>query len=213
MSYEDGKTDEKTVDVLRGERAHVEFIYNPNAQALAVVPASLLPAIPSPVPQFTDPVINPIAGWHTTNNSDGATARYNIHTEVIEGRERDVLEIEIRHAINNRGWAKARISNPFVLNKLREASRLRFRVLGDGARWEIFFGNRPATGARETYHFTSIATRKNRVVEINIPYSRFGMDDRIRFNKDLISALHFIRHRDYRTGTSTIKIFDFDIIP
>ena len=197
MRYEDGHMEEKTVDVETSKTTHLGFFYT---------------MYRGPEILFTDPIINTTAGWSFgTEHYTTATSRANVIKEVIEGKERDVLDMEITFLQANTGWAWISTNNYTTMQKFREGSRLRFKVLGDGRSWQIEFTNYNA-GVR-TYHVVPIATRRNRVVEVTIPYTRFPSSNGRRFNKEWISVVSFNRPSNDRTGTSTLKIFDFEIIP
>jgi hypothetical protein len=176
------------------------------------VPAAITPQpTPAPVVQW-DHIINPYIGWRA-HSQDGATARFNVVKEFIEGRERDVLNMEILYPGSpGQAWANFHLAARSVMDLLRAGSRLRFKALGDGKQWRLAF--KVGDPNDDTIYAVTIGTRKDRVVEFNIPYTRFTYDwgKQQRFNKNTISSIEFSRPGEDKT-TSTLKIFDFEIVP
>jgi hypothetical protein len=191
MIYKDGKTEEMTITIERDKIASVNFSYDTD---------------------WPNPVINPNAVWSQYINGL-STVRYRIAKEVIEGREVDVLNIESQLRGNGNLWANLNTTNWAISQKLREGSRLRFKVLGDGKPWNMDLICNNGSGGFHNYR-TSISTKKDRVTEIDIPYSRFrAVNQAPRFDKTKISQLQIGKTGMASTSTFSIKIFDFEILP
>jgi hypothetical protein len=177
-------------------------------------PAAITPQpTPAPVVQW-GPVINPNARWYSWGES-GATARFNIARGFIEGRERDVLNIDLHYPVANAPNAFSHVAVIYspVMNLLQAGSGLRFKVLGDGNTWRVILRTEDAN-KNMTGYYATITTRKDRIVEFEIPYTRFAYmyGRQVRFDKSRINQLAFERPGDDRTS-STLNIFDFEIIP
>jgi hypothetical protein len=154
------------------------------------------------------------ANWSISVDKE-STARFSVNKEYIEGRETEVLNVNQNLASGVSRWAEVVNHNPSVVQKLKSGSGVRFKVLGDGKSWyfripvsEIF--------AEGNYHFATISTRKDRVVEVDISYTQLrqpGWGKRAAFNKNNIKGLNFTRLNDTPggAGASTIKIFDIEI--
>jgi len=121
------------------------------------------------------------------------------------------LDLALYFERTNNGVAGIRNNNLSVIQKFREGSGLRFKVLGDGKQWNFIFKN--ATDGYENGHSVTISTRKDRVVEISIPYNRVPLDVKNRrFDKTKVDTIEIERFWEDRS-TSTLKIFDFEILP
>jgi len=174
--------------------------------------------------QIDIPVISDAAGWkiHVDGGDQtvkaGTTAEYQITRELIQGQERNVLTMTVNLAKGNT-WRDGLFStnNIDIKRQLLTASGVRFKVLGDGkSGWEF----RLATYEAITdfcWHRTLINTRNNQVVQFDIPYSRLrqpAWGKQVQFNKNDILYLEIARLAEgdnSNTGSSTIKIFDFEI--
>jgi hypothetical protein len=105
------------------------------------------------------------------------------------------------------------MGNETIVQKLREDSGVRLKALGDGKSWLLQF-TAEETNTDYCHYQTTIATRNGRVVEINLPYTRLRQPNwgkRTAFNKNNILYLVFQRGSDTQSGTSIIKVFDFEI--
>jgi len=189
----------------------------PAGTAPAPQPVAAQPT-PEPVDQW-GPIINPKA-WSIWSR-DGAASKFNVAKEFIEGKERDVLNMEVTFPKANSGNAWANINygvgslDLFGSRLLRTGSGLRFKALGDGKTWRLTLTTAdPNSGGVETYYIASFATKKNKVVEITLPYKRFTYDSgrRGKFDKTWIKRIEFGRPWEDRTS-STLKVFDFEILP
>jgi TolB-like protein len=141
---------------------------------------------------------------------------FNISKEIIESREREVLNLNINIITNGDlpRWAGIYSSNETFMQILKGASGVRLKVLGDGKGWEFSV----TTKEKEVdYNYgTTIRTQKDRVAVIDIPYSKLSQDRWARqapFNKNSIIGLSIDRNKSSLggAGSSTIKIFDLEI--
>jgi TolB-like protein len=140
---------------------------------------------------------------------------FTINKENLEGLEREVLTIDQTLASGDSRWAGVFSSNEIIAQKLTRGSGVRFKVLGDGKAWEFLLPTRE-TSTDSAYYRASIETRKGRIVEIDIPYSKLKQPSwgkKTAFNKNSILNLHFERSNNSKggAGASTIKIFDLEI--
>jgi TolB-like protein len=159
-----------------------------------------------------------IIQWSTVilnENTDGrSTVDFNINMENIDGREREVLTINANVANGTPKWAEVSINGDSLIQKIKQGSGVKFKVLGDGNGWELLL---PTTETLPDSAFFkgTITTRRNRVVEINIPFSRLRQPDwgrKTTFNKNSVFELKFSRNSASPGGrTAVIKIFDFEI--
>jgi len=160
----------------------------------------------------TNSIISPNAGWRIGVDST-STAKINIGREHIDGRERDVLTVEVNLARGNIKWAGAGNNNDTILQQLRAASGVRFNVLGDGKTWILYFSTRE-TQSDSCFHRANVSTRNGSVVEVDIPFSRLRQPDwgrKVKFNKNSITGVVIERETENGSGAATIKIFDFEI--
>jgi hypothetical protein len=139
--------------------------------------------------------------------------------ENIQGQQKGILTLNANLA---RGYEWREVNFNFdesVTQKLRTATGVRFKVIGDGARgWHVRFPTKDteADSASPHYHAPFI-TRNNEVVEVDIPFSNLSQTEwgaRIPFNRTNIN--NFIIWRYAGTGSpisgnSTIIIFDLEI--
>ena len=151
--------------------------------------------------------------WRRTSARGSAIANVNVAREIIDGRERDVLTMEIY-------FPAGEISRDTTVaistdgTRLRQGSGVRFSVLGDGRPWFISLLVRNESGENTWFRHT-IRTRRDRVIDFNLPYSRFTFQSgvRQRFDSSRITHVQFYRDWHDRSGASTLKVFDFEIIP
>ncbi|MDR2716874.1 MAG: CIA30 family protein [Treponema sp.] len=165
-------------------------------------------------PSNADYLILATTGWEPNFDSKSAL-RFTINREIIDGREREVLNVDQNLSRGDSNWAEVMTYNETVAQKLTRGSGIRFKVLGDGKTWELRIPIKE-TDADSAHHRAAISTRKDRVVEIDIPYTQLkqpGWGKRAAFNKNNIRGLHFGRTNDSQggAGNSTIKIFDIEI--
>jgi hypothetical protein len=98
-----------------------------------------------------------------------------------------------------------------IRQKLKNGSGVRFNVVGDGKTWT--FAITQGTTVTESAYSTTVKTKKNKVVVIDIPYSKLKQTwgTKAAFNKNNIYQLTFSRDPSNGSDTSTIKVFDFEI--
>jgi TolB-like protein len=165
-------------------------------------------------PSNTNYVELAAAGWKP-NFDPKSTVSFSINTENIEGREREVLNVNQNLSRGASNWAEVYTTNETIMQKLTRGSRVRFKALGDGKAWELRIQTRE-TSADSAWHSAVISTRKDRVVEIDIPFSQLKQPSwgkKAAFNKNSIKGLNFARSNDSAggAGASSIKIFDLEI--
>jgi len=152
------------------------------------------------------------ADWQI-NKDPSSTMNVNVGRENIDGQEMEVLTLDIRIG-GSTAWAGARNLEDTIVQKLRGASGIRFKALGDGKRWALII---PMKETITTYgtHRANFTTRKGKVVDIDIPFSRLIQPDwasnRVRFNKSSIVGMEIERNGTHGTGAATIKIFDIEV--
>jgi len=137
-------------------------------------------------------------------------------TETIDGQQKDVLTVEV-NLPGNSNWEGGQVvlerTNNTVMPKIRIASGVRFKALGDGKKWQLIFHTTETESDWGSYEY-QIQTTANKVVEINAPYASLKQPSwgrRVSFNKNNITAVVLQRDTNTASGSSTIKIFDFEI--
>jgi len=154
-------------------------------------------------------VISPTSYW-TVNRDPKSRASMSINKEQIDGRERDVLTIDVNVVTN--GWAGALTFQANIIQRLQSANGVRFKVLGDGKRWRVLFVISNVTNGN--YHGTIISTQRGKVTSVDVPFSRVRQGDwgnKTAFNKNNITNMTIQRTTETGLGASVIKIFDFEI--
>jgi hypothetical protein len=149
----------------------------------------------------------------TSTVKNNSTAKFSINRERIDGQEREVLTMEVKLA-SGYGWALGRFAlvNSTMIQQLQRGSGIRFKVLGDGKIWNLTIPTREPIDY--SWYEATIATRKGRVVEIDIPYSKLkqpAWGKKVPFVKSNIMDINFRKYNDSGIGPSTIKVFDFEI--
>jgi hypothetical protein len=215
VKEDDGKITKtaQTVVVQQGQTV-TAAIKAPASQPAAqtapqVVQPPAAPVSPAPV---SDGVISSTSGWRA-NNDNNSSANVSVDRERIDGRELDVLTININLAGGSPKWAGVNTNNMGFLQKLKNANGVRFKVLGDGKTWSVQFETRDVTDS--AYHGAIISTQKGKVSSIDIPYRNLRQPDwgkKIIFNKNNITGFAIERHNNMGgTGASAIKVFDFEV--
>jgi len=169
----------------------------------------------------SDVFISQTAGWKAYND-DRSKSNIRIAREIINGIEREVLTININIAEKGGGkswdnyWAGASTTNENVLQKLRNANGVRFKVLGDGKNWNVNFITSDVKNS--AYHIGSIPTKKGEVRNIDISFNGLRQPDwnnmKVKFNKNNLKDFAIERNMNNGAGgygASTIKIFDFEV--
>jgi TolB-like protein len=156
------------------------------------------------------------AKWNTGSESKSKIS-FTLTKEYIEGRETEVLNVNLILGINGESGNYADVStrNESIAQRLRAGKGVRFKVLGDGKQWMLFIPTKE-TDWDSAFYRAAIVTRKDRIVEVDIPYSNLkqpGWGRRAAFNKNNILGLNFGRNNESLggAGTSTIKIFDIEV--
>jgi TolB-like protein len=168
---------------------------------------------PSANTQSASGIMLSSAEWQISKDRD-STADINIGRENIDGQERDVLTLEIKLAQGSVKWAGAGNWNDAFAQKLRGASGVRFKVLGDGKTWVLIIPIEETSAANIGRHMVNITTRKGRVVEVDVPFSRLKQSDggrRAAFNKNSITGMAIERWSLHGAGFGTIKVFDLEV--
>jgi hypothetical protein len=207
---------------------------NPVESAVSVTPPSSDTA--TPADSITNPnvFISPTAGWKTF--TDGAsTSNISISREIIDGAEKDVLTINTALGGGNSQWTGATLTEENFLikvlaqkskttgtteadinliQKLTNANGVRFKVVGDGKKWEIYF---PTTDVKDTaYHGYTISTQNRKVGNIDVPFNKLSQPsygNSVRFRKTNLKGIVIQKsaYIDSGSGASTIKIYDFEV--
>jgi TolB-like protein len=187
----------------------------------AVVAAAPAPRTPSGVTNVTITPANANyielrnAGLGTSSD-DKSTGRFSVNMENIEGIEREVLVANLNLASGHSRWVDVFAKDMSVLQKLMRASGVRFKVIGDGKGWYLNFFTKE-TSADSAWYYGAINTQKDKIVVIDIPYSRLrqpaNWGKKAVFNKNSIFGISFSRNSESPggAGASTIKIFDLEI--
>ena len=168
---------------------------------------AVAPVAPSDPVLDTVEVISPYIGWRLGRDPK-SRASMSVDKEQIDGREVDVLAIDVNVVTN--GWAGA--DNGLLNQKLQNANGVRFKVLGDGKRWRVLFSTSNVTDGN--YHGTIISTQRGKVTSVDVPFSRVRQGDwgrKTPFNQNNIIGMSIQRSNETGTGTSVIKVFDFEI--
>jgi hypothetical protein len=150
-------------------------------------------------------------GEWQTGQGPGCTVRARVNQETIDGQEVDVLAMEAN--VKQGGWAVAANSNAVIVEQLRNATGVRLKALGDGKPWQLVI-NMPETNSDGGSYRAEIRTRKGRVVEIDIPFSKLKQPQwgkRVKFNRDSISGMGIERGSHQGVGATSIKVFDIEV--
>jgi hypothetical protein len=160
----------------------------------------------------SDDIISSAGGWRE-NYDDKSKAEISINFEKIDGRERNVLTIEINLAGGTPRWAGANLYNMNIIQDFKNANGVRFKILGDGKKWIVNFPTSNVTDS--AFHRTTISTQNGRVSSIDIPFRSLKQPEwgkRTAFVKNNLTGISIERLNDMGgTGKSTIKIFDFEV--
>jgi len=151
-----------------------------------------------------------------TNDNGKSTGNVSIGKEVIDGIERNVINLSITR---NKGieypWGQLKIVNTLI-ERAKTASGIRFKVYGDGRAWNLDVSTEEA-GMDFNFYRYSFNTSKNKVSTIDIPYAKLKQPEwvksKIIFNKNSINAIQFNSSStsDSKSGTSQLKIFDIEL--
>jgi len=154
------------------------------------------------------------------NHDPKSTIQFNISRENIEGGEREVLNINGKLASSKSMWSELLTFDNAIIKKLINGSGIRFKVIGDGKIWYLIlaFFDTDHGKVDYIYYAAAIKTKKNKIVEIDIPYSKLrqpSWSKKAKFDKNgKISYLSFGMGDTFnsrKAGDYTIKIFDMEI--
>jgi TolB-like protein len=154
------------------------------------------------------------AGWKTEVDSK-STISFTVNREIIEGLEREVINIVGTLSNSNSRWSCIYSQEISIAQKMIKGSGVRFKVLGDGKKWQLEIPTKEAN-ADSAWYSAVINTQKDKVVAIDIPYSRLKQPSswgkKVAFNSNSILNLIFAINKDTQgTVSSAIKIFDIEI--
>jgi len=112
-------------------------------------------------------------------------------------------------------WENLSTDDKTIVEQLINGSGIRFKVIGNGKPWSLVL--RTGSGA----YYAVIRATANKIVEIDIPYSKLrqpswkmgNTDVLIKFDKNRITTLYFVMGDvDLGSGGNySIKIFDIEI--
>jgi hypothetical protein len=201
-------------------------------------PSALLPEAKTPppaMPESSNGFISSTAGWKTMYQKSSMST-ISIGKEIIDGMERDVLTINATLSREDSNWAGTALGQGYLfhnawsrsnmeynetaatdtalIQKLINANGVRFKVLGDGKRWRIYFLTSDVKD--NAFHGITISTQNGEVSSHDISYSRLNQPDSreraVRFNRNNIKEIVIEKSNNTGNfGTSTIKIFDFEV--
>jgi len=182
--------------------------------------------------------ISSTAGWKALHDSS-SRSNISIGREIIDGMEKEILTINVTRAAGESSrWAGATLTEedffakvligqtknsrstgttPADINlvqKLVNANGIRFKVLGDGKKWRVYFSTNNVTDG--AYHGVTITTQDGQVSNIDISFNKMNQPDwgtKTKFNKNNLKGITIERNADTGggSGASTIKIFDFEV--
>jgi hypothetical protein len=181
--------------------------------ASVTTPASVpAPATSTSSASSSNEFISPTAGWKI-NKDNSSSSSISIGKEKIDGKEWDVMAINVNLAGGAPRWTGAHLDNMDIIQKLKNANGVRFKVLGDGKRWWIYFAISDVTD--DAYHGITISTQNGRVSSIDIPFRSLRQPDwkkkAVTFNKNNIFDMAIERNNNVGAGSAVIKIFDFEV--
>jgi len=179
--------------------------------------------------------ISSTAGWKAFSDAS-SKSNIGIARETIDGIEKEVLTINITLAGGDSRFAGVSLTDDAffarmfpsqsrsksaettptdnsLIQKLMNANGIRFKVLGDGRKWRVYFPLSNVTGG--AYHGSTISTQSGQVSAIDISFNKLDQPDygnKIRFNKNNLKGITIEKNADTPgSGTSTIKIYDFEV--
>ena len=163
------------------------------------------------------------AGWTAFvdggNNAvkDGTSANISFGRETVQNSETDLMTLTVNLASGSE-WriGEFTLDNDAFIRQFKTANGIRFSVLGDGAGgWRVMFPI-SQTLSDHCYHETAFSTASGRVTKVDIPFSRLAQPEwgqPVTFNRNNIVSIKIQRHSTDSnfSGSSTIKVFDFEI--
>jgi hypothetical protein len=196
-----------------------------------VTPPASDTAAPAASISNPDVFISSTAGWKPLCDNE-SMSNVSISREKIDGAEKDVLIIYSSLSGGNSKWTGATLTEESfstrvlktkssvtpadinLIQKLANANGVRFKVVGDGRKWEVYF---PTTDVTDTaYHGVKISTENGKVSNIDIPFNKLtqlSYGTGTKFNKKNLKgvALQKSTIAGSGSGTTTIKIYDFEV--
>jgi len=144
------------------------------------------------------------------NKDPSSTVQFNISTEDIEGSETEVLNIK---GSTQGNYSEILTSNYNIIEKIVNGSGIRFKAIGDGKNYYLLLA---AGTSNWAFYGADIKTKKNKIVEIDISFSKLRQPSygrQAKFDKNDINGLHFGMGKvnERPAGNYSIKIFDLEI--
>jgi len=211
-------TDREYQDIADGLNKNLMMEIAGELLRVTVASTSTTTATATPVPAAagrlanSDDIISSAGGWKE-NYDDRSNSDISFGLERIDGRDRNILTIEINLAAGSPRWAGAINHNMNVIQDFKNANGVRFKVLGDGKKWIVNFPTSNVTDS--AFHRTTISTQNGKVNSIDIPFRSLKQPEwgkNTAFNKNNLIGIGIERQNDMSgTGKSTIKIFDFEV--
>jgi len=209
---------------------------NPEVTPKPVTPSVSDMATPDSSISSPGVFISSTAGWKALYDGK-STSNISVGREIIDGMEREVLTINNNLAGGDSKFAGATlteedffakvlapqskskstgttVTDNNLIKKFANANGIRFKALGDGKRWRVYFAT---TDVNDTaYHGVTISTQNGQISNIDVSFSKLNQPDwgrRTKFNKNNIKGITIERSADVGggSGASAIKIFDFEI--
>ena len=150
--------------------------------------------------------------------SEGISTKLTIGPQLMEMGEKDVVELEVTLPRQNKTqWGQFVMWNDSILQKLKPASGVRFKVVSNDGKFWTFGVGTIETSIDYNHHHIEIKTKPMAVAIIDVPYSSLKQHNdgrqKHKFIQDNIVNFVFQRFSDTieGTGTSTLKVFDFEI--
>jgi hypothetical protein len=160
----------------------------------------------------SDEIISSTSEW-LVNYDDKSSSNINIARERMDGKEYNVMTININLAGGTPRWAGVMLYNENIIQKFKNANGVRFKVLGDGKKWNVHFSTRDVTD--DAFHEITVSTQNGRISSIDIPFRNLRQPDwkkkAVVFNRNNITGISIQRESSLGSGASTIKIFDFEV--
>jgi DNA-binding CsgD family transcriptional regulator len=164
--------------------------------------------------------INNLGFSSTSDQNEGgkSTSEVYVSSEKFNGKIIDVINIKTNLVRIKESYAGAYTINPDLIQRLRQANGIRFKVLGDGKTLVVEFHTKETIPERHyaSYNYM-VGTVRDQVIDVDIPYSSLILPDwweqkyTFDFNKETINTFLIINNWIHGYGSSLIQIFDFEI--
>jgi len=135
------------------------------------------------------------SGGEKPNIADSINVKYNGGSEYIDGQLKDVLTVEVDFSHGSGlKYGHIKLTEYNTIQNLRQANGVRFKVLGDGKTWRFQIVTKEILKGKEWgSYITQITTKKGKVVEFDIPYSKLKQAEfntkKVPFSKEDITQL------------------------